>query len=107
VAPGVEIIACCDDIAVERAAARAIEQCQRIEHMAEFGRHLAQPDQIAAFGQAPQRRRQSAPERARRGSVARTPGAKQRRIVVGERKIGEFDDPDALMRAADQRQQRG
>ena len=51
IAPGVEIVAGRDHIAVERTGARAIEQRQRIGPAVEIDRHLAQANEIGAAGQ--------------------------------------------------------
>ena len=47
-APGIEIIACGDDVAVQRTRAGAIEQRQRVGPAVEIDRHLAQPNEIGA-----------------------------------------------------------
>ena len=100
IAVGVEIIAGRHHIAVERTGLCAIEQRQRIGPAVEFERHLAQANEIGAAGQPPQRGQQIAPQRARRLGIARRGGTQQRRVVIGQIEIGEFDDPDAVLRSA-------
>ena len=106
VAPGVVILAGSDEVAIERARPGIIEQRKRVGPAVEIDGELAQTDEIGAAGHAAQRRAQIVPQRARRPGIARSGRAEQRRVVVGEIEIGEFDDPDAVLPAADQRQQR-
>ena len=107
VAPGVEILADSDDVAVDSAAGRAAQQSERIGLAAKLDWQLVKADQIGAAGQAFQRVDQLTPQQTRGRRIARRGGPTQRRIVVGEVEIGEFDQTDAVPCAAHQRQQHG
>ena len=107
-APGVEILAGGDDIAVQRARPCAI----RAAPADWAGRRASTGILRRRIRSAPPGNRRSAwrnilPHRARGLGIARRGGAEQRRVVIGEIEIGGLDDADAVVHPADQRQQHG
>ena len=101
-----EILADLDQIAVQRTGADAAERKERIGPAADVGRHLLHAQEIGPLRQLAQCRDQRAADGPRAGGVGGRGDAEQRRVIIGQLEIGEFDAANAALHVMDQRHQR-